>query len=372
MIIPTKLNVGYQTRQDTYTGKLAYVVYTDSKGVLRKESSWRHWIDKSLPQDEFDNVPMNGFVLNKKVGDYRGSWDGRKSWVRVYDPRGFEFEIGVDNLIYILEYCSSIKGKGIEGELIYAWDKADLVLLPVGSPDYVGGVELTKAKDMKVSRKDVIPGRSFITKKLERLMYLGKCPKHVYDGGVAYNGTVLNEIHGVVKEGEYHVFENLEPKGEKDWGYNQYFFETGFTKLSSMISEDIATDYATRFERYMNSLCGSGLCRYEVKEKEAAYCRKFSYWDTFQCIMDYEGVPCLYYLSAAYKRNTSGLYNYSYGYNTRQSDALAAVIRSITLDGANVKFNTIKEQEFKIDHLSSLKQYNLVGYDKNDEKYTIL
>lgn len=37
MNIPEILNVGYQERHGTYTGKLAYVVYTDAKGKLRKE-----------------------------------------------------------------------------------------------------------------------------------------------------------------------------------------------------------------------------------------------------------------------------------------------------------------------------------------------
>lgn len=34
--IPEKIKVGYQKRQDTYTGKLSYIIYYDKKGVLRK------------------------------------------------------------------------------------------------------------------------------------------------------------------------------------------------------------------------------------------------------------------------------------------------------------------------------------------------
>jgi hypothetical protein len=51
--------------------------------------------------------------------------------VRVYDPRNFEFEISVANLLYILEETSSLKGKGLEGEFVYAWEGKELVLLPV-------------------------------------------------------------------------------------------------------------------------------------------------------------------------------------------------------------------------------------------------
>jgi hypothetical protein len=127
MIIPKTITVGFQNRSDTYTGKLGYVVYTDAKGVLRKESSWNHWRDKKIDSQTFDNVPTSGFVINKKVGETRYGWNPRMAWVRIYDPRGFEFEISVANLLFILEECTSTKGKGLEGEFVYSWDKADLV-----------------------------------------------------------------------------------------------------------------------------------------------------------------------------------------------------------------------------------------------------
>jgi hypothetical protein len=37
----------------------------------------------------------------------------------VYDPRGFEFEISIPNLLYILQECTSTKGKGLDGEFVY-------------------------------------------------------------------------------------------------------------------------------------------------------------------------------------------------------------------------------------------------------------
>ena len=48
LFIPGKIKVGYQNRDGTYTGKLAYVIYYDSKGKLRKEKSWTTWCD--LPE----------------------------------------------------------------------------------------------------------------------------------------------------------------------------------------------------------------------------------------------------------------------------------------------------------------------------------
>lgn len=84
--IPEKIKVGYQNRNDTYTKKLAYVIYYDEKGKLRKETSWNSWRDEKIEPDDFDNEPTRGFVLNKKVGGDRYGWNPRQTYTRVYDP----------------------------------------------------------------------------------------------------------------------------------------------------------------------------------------------------------------------------------------------------------------------------------------------
>lgn len=176
LYIPDKIKVGYQKREGTYTGKLAYVIYYDEKGKLRKEASWNSWRKHDIEPQEFDNVPTEGFVLNKKVGDYSNGWDHRQAYVRVYDPRDFEFEITVENLLYILEHCSSIKGKGLEGEFVYSWDGKDLVLLPVGTIDYKESKARTEiiqeGKFLKPSEIKV--GKTYVTKQGDVWTYLGK------------------------------------------------------------------------------------------------------------------------------------------------------------------------------------------------------
>lgn len=125
LFIPEKICVGFQTREGTYTGKLAYVIYYDQKGVRRKEKSWESWRNKKLPPVDFTNEPIEGFVLNKGVGGARQSygWNTRNEYIRVYDPRDFEFEISVANLLFILRECDCSRGKGLEGKFVYAWDK---------------------------------------------------------------------------------------------------------------------------------------------------------------------------------------------------------------------------------------------------------
>lgn len=85
IFIPEQLMVGFQNRKDTFTGKLAYVIYYDEKGKLRKEHSWQNWRDRNIDPQEFVNEPTTGFVLNKKVGGYCYHYDPRQTYVRVYD-----------------------------------------------------------------------------------------------------------------------------------------------------------------------------------------------------------------------------------------------------------------------------------------------
>lgn len=40
--IPKRLNVGYQNREDTYTGKIAYVIYYDEKYSLQGTTQSRY------------------------------------------------------------------------------------------------------------------------------------------------------------------------------------------------------------------------------------------------------------------------------------------------------------------------------------------
>lgn len=177
IFIPKVINVGYQKRSDTYTGKLAYVIYYDEKNKLRKETSWQHWRDKEIPNEEFENIPISGFVLNKKVGDYSGDWgEHRQAYCRIYDPRNFEFEITIENLLYILENANSIKGKGLEGEFVYGWDGKDLLLMPVEAPDYKKITEYNNIvhNNESIKARDLIVGATYLTIGNQELIYMGK------------------------------------------------------------------------------------------------------------------------------------------------------------------------------------------------------
>ena len=193
IFIPKTINVGYQNRGDTYTGKLAYVIYYDEKGKLRKETSWNSWRDKDIPNDEFENVPTEGFVLNKKAGDYSTGWDHRHAYCRVYDPRGFEFEISIENLLYILQNTTCIPGKGLQGEFVYGWDGTDLVLMPVVAPDYkqIAAYNKIVHNNESIKTRDLVLGATYLTKENVQWIYMGRFETYGYGYEFVQDGKIM-------------------------------------------------------------------------------------------------------------------------------------------------------------------------------------
>jgi hypothetical protein len=173
LYIPSKIRVGYQNRSDTYTKKLAYVIYYDGKGQLRKQKSWDGWRDKKIEPEDFDNVPHSGFVLNKDVKRSSEWFSSGRNMIRVYDDRGIEFEITTGNLLFILMTTDCMK-RGLTGEFVYAWQGTELVLLPVGCDEYQNSVKHTEMQHSKVSAKALVPGCSYKTRKGEDYIYLGR------------------------------------------------------------------------------------------------------------------------------------------------------------------------------------------------------
>lgn len=176
MFIAETIKVGFQARYDTYSERLGYVVPMDNNGKFRKEKSFEKWCNPKLKPQQFQNTPTSGFVLNQRVGGENRGWKHRKTYVRVYDPRGFEVEISVDNLLYILEHTSSIVGKGLEGEFVYAWEGTELILLPTNAVDYKESLAYTEKerKQEYLTGKQLVVGGVYLSKDNVQLIYLGK------------------------------------------------------------------------------------------------------------------------------------------------------------------------------------------------------
>lgn len=177
--LPNKILVGVVDREDTYTGKLGYVTYPKST----KEPETPHhgiwgWMERNKskhPLLKFDNVPTEGFVINKKVGGkkpYYSEYKGRTVKARVYDPRGFEFEIDMENMCHILENNGSFPGKALDGEFVYAWmGSGSVFLLSCKSKEYK---DLTLAKEPFSIIKEFKTMTKYKRSNGMEVLYLGK------------------------------------------------------------------------------------------------------------------------------------------------------------------------------------------------------
>lgn len=75
VFIPKKLKIGFQDRNDTYTKKLAYVIYHDGK-TWRKEKSWDAWRTTYIDADTFNAQKQKAF--DNTVKCYTKTWNNDK------------------------------------------------------------------------------------------------------------------------------------------------------------------------------------------------------------------------------------------------------------------------------------------------------
>jgi len=253
IFIAPKIRVGFQSRSDCFTGKLAYIIYYDTQGKIRKETSWNSWRDKKIAPLEFDNKPMDGFTINKDIKRYHGGWfSSNRTMVRIHDPRGFEFEVTTENLIAILMHTDCLR-RGLIGEFVYAWSGTDLILLPTNSEEYNNGQKYTEGLGKRVSVKDLIPGISYKTKRKGDVVYLGRFSWFEYSGKYTPKG-VRKEYPKAL------VF--TEDNGKT-------FFRKDSTEfLSCANTTDPVSDYALLVDRFNKTLPSRKITLYEMVKVE--------------------------------------------------------------------------------------------------------
>jgi hypothetical protein len=263
LFIPDDLKVGYQKRSDTYTSNLGYVIYKDSKKQWRQEKSWEGWRNKEIDAKEFENKPTEGFVVNRDVGGVRrsySSWHGRMEKVRIFDPRDFEIEITVENLLYVLQEANSIKGKGLEGQFVYAWKDKQLVLLPVGAQEYENSTKFTALQSGKVSARTLVAGGTYQTKSQENIVFLGKIRWHSWEYLSKKKRTELGEnITSNYSQGsnssKQYVFADKNGKA---------FPVSNVSSLAGVVSETPVSNYAELMEAFNQRIHSSKIVALEA------------------------------------------------------------------------------------------------------------
>lgn len=255
LYIPKEIRVGFQKREDTFTKKLAYVIYVDDKGKLRKEASWNSWCDKKIEKLSFTNEPTSGFMLNKNVQRYNwGHFSSNRSYIRVHDPRGFEFEISPENLLGILMDGNCNK-RILDGDFVYSWHGTELVLLPCDTEGYKNSKKYTELQAKKVSSTDLVPGCIYRTKKEEDLIYLGKF--HWYQISSSYKTDVVKR-----EAKKKYIFVNVKNVKDGKLAKTKNYWEEDFVTLSNLDSiavcvNEIPVDYYANLMDAFNNDCHS-------------------------------------------------------------------------------------------------------------------
>lgn len=253
VFIAPKIRVGFQKRDDCFTGKLAYIIYYDDKGKIRKEKSWNTWRSKTIPAEEFDNTPMDGFTLNKDVKRYSGDWfSSHRTLIRVHDPRGFEFEVTTENLIGILMHTDCLR-RGLIGQFVYAWVGPELVLLPTNSEDYQSAIKYTAGLSKTVKAKEMVPGISYKTKREGDVVFLGKLNWYSYS-------TKGYNLQGLRNESKVLVFTNDDGK--------TFFNKPSAGFLSEANSNTPVSNFAELMQKFNKKTYANKIVRYEFRPVE--------------------------------------------------------------------------------------------------------
>lgn len=150
LYIPPIVKVGSIEREDTFEGKLSFVIPSEKSGKkFRQQEALDGWLSRNIHvgTEVFDNVPTNGFFINKSIKRVSySSFGSTTNKMRIYANRGFEFEIDMANVAMIATSCDISKGE-ILGNCILAWDGKNIVVLPVASVEYMEYMESKKAAE---------------------------------------------------------------------------------------------------------------------------------------------------------------------------------------------------------------------------------
>ena len=284
LFIPTKLKIGFQERHDTFTGKLAYVIYYDEKGKLRKETSWNQWRDDSIDVVEIDNTPTSGFTMNKGFTRY-SDWGSGRAVIRIWDPRDFEFEIALDNLVGILMH-SNVSKREIDEKCVFAWNGTELVLLPCNTEEYQSSVKYTEKQAKTFSAKTLVPGYIYIPKKEDKpVIYLGRYDRYERRGG------------------SYSDSSPIEHKGKKHWfcyveGNASFFTKEPAAYLATVDGEEVHTEYADKLEKLHSTYMVQKITGFVEKPNDFEDLENMieSYDETFY-VKESDGIYTAYHIS---------------------------------------------------------------------------
>jgi hypothetical protein len=149
-----KLYVGFQKRNTESGSPLGFLTPwgedAASKGRMATVDKWAS--SSKLKSIVIDNVPVTGFRISDHAR--RGGWRGGSTVIQIEDPRGFELQITVDNMIQIMNNNICVNGE-IQIPCVWGRDGKENILLPINSEPYENAMENTERLKQTVSMRSV-------------------------------------------------------------------------------------------------------------------------------------------------------------------------------------------------------------------------
>lgn len=277
--------VGFNNRGDTYTQKLGFINTLKIDGTWKNKASYDKWVDNTIAEEEYDNIPLEGFVINNNVG-YMSYGDGREPKVRVLDPRGFEIELTMANFFHIISFGVD-SGKALVGEYVYCYIDERLSLMNTKDPNYKDLVD-TKVKPF--INQELVIGNCYYTtlspyklsgwydkkNENERYIFIGK-----------YKIPTFNRFGLYVKDKETNIFLNRNFKNKDE----TYIFDGKITKSKiKSFEENIEEDQVVLKNIKLNVFSPDLLIFELINEskfgvhndyRNSGYYEKFYYLDDF-------------------------------------------------------------------------------------------
>lgn len=182
--IPNTVYVGFRVRDGELLGFLT-PDGTDASAMKRRATVDK-WRDSSIQPMTFTNDAIMGFKMVKSIQRY--GWNGGNVVVRILDPRGFEMEITVANLLAIMEENVIAQGE-IQTPCLWGRDGGKNYLIPTDSQIYrdaVAHTELKKQNVKKIPTNELKIGDT-IRRTDGSLALYGGCHQGIDLNGVNYN-----------------------------------------------------------------------------------------------------------------------------------------------------------------------------------------
>lgn len=227
--------------------KKAYISFINEKNKVNKESKLGRY---SETKETLKNEPVSGFSLFREETTYVNEYTEGRTYVSLFDPRGFIVKITVDNYIKICLSTDVNKGE-IKGSFVYAFIHGYPKLINTDSEEYKKSLN-RQDKMLPVNADSIVAGQRYCLKRDAKK--IENPDKYIYLGKYDYH-EILNHIDHVFASKKYYMTDNYKGKKHifmldsinKD---NEYVFEAFMP--SSLLTSDNSDYIDENLDHYIN------------------------------------------------------------------------------------------------------------------------